>query len=190
MSFIQISGPAVEPVSLSDAKAYMRVETTAEDDLIQAMLVAARTHIEAITGKLMITQGWRIILDGWPPSGIIPLPVSPLQAVTSVTMYDPDGNADELEASTYLVDTSSTPPRLVMRNAVSSSLRLINGIEIDITAGFGDISLDVPAPLRQAVLQLVAHWYDNRGPGFDPESSGVPAGLAKLVRPYQEARLS
>ena len=65
----------------------------------------------------------------------------------------------------------------------------MNGIEVDVTAGYGDNSVDVPSVLRQAILMLAAHWYDHRATGFDFMTAGEPDGLFALIEPYREVRL-
>ena len=40
----------VEPVSLTDAKNWMRIDYTSDDTLIQSLINASRIHIEKITG--------------------------------------------------------------------------------------------------------------------------------------------
>ena len=52
------SPPAVEPVSLAEATAHLRVETDDENDLISSLIVNARQQVEAATGLALITQGW------------------------------------------------------------------------------------------------------------------------------------
>ena len=64
------------------------------------------------------------------------------------------------------------------------------GIEIQFTAGFGAAATDVPAPLRQAILLLVAHWYENR----EPVVAGIaatrfPDAVIGLLEPYRMRRL-
>ncbi len=64
--------------------------------------------------------------------------------------------------------------------------RIGNGITIEVTAGFGPLAIDVPEPLRQAMLQLVAHWFEHRGNASPPP---LPLTLEGLLRPYREVRL-
>ena len=88
--------PAAEPVSLAEAKTWLRVDTDADDVLIGALVSAARARAEWHTGRAFVTQAWTLWLDAMPLCVEIPLP--PLQAVASLTQYDRDGNAAVLEA--------------------------------------------------------------------------------------------
>jgi hypothetical protein len=71
--------PAQEPVTLAQAKAWLRVESgTDEDDLIAALIAAARARAEWHTGRAFVTQGWTLWLDRAAP--VIGIPLPPLQA--------------------------------------------------------------------------------------------------------------
>ena len=62
--------------------------------------------------------------------------------------------------------------------------------EVDFTAGFGDAPSAVPQPLRQAILLLTAHWYEQRSPIEVGQSSAeLPAMVTELTRPYRQVRL-
>ena len=192
MSLVMTSGPALEPVALADAKALMRVDTTDEDALIQSLIITSRLHIEAALGLALITQSWSAFLDRWPRSGRITLPLRPVVAIGSVRIWDAAGGAATLDASDYLLDGQGMPPRLVMldsRNAVAPG-RTVNGIEIAFTAGFGAAATDVPAPIRHALLLLVAHWYEHREPvEIGAAVNAIPAMVSELLHPYRRRRL-
>ena len=191
MTATLITGPALEPVSLEDAKAHLRADGSAEDGLLTAALVSARIHVEATTRRALIAQAWRIHRDAWPPDRIVRLPVAPLISIDAVTVYDSGGAATVLDADAYHADLVSAPGRLVLSSSVPATVgQPVNGIAIDVTAGYGPSSVDVPAPLRQAVLMLVTHWYEHRGAvGHDMAGRVAPLGFDALVAPYRVVAL-
>src|SRR6185295_19907165 len=69
MPSILLTGPAVEPVTLAEAKLFLRVEHDDDDDLIAALVAGSRIHVEAQTRRALITQTWRLTRDAWPRSG-------------------------------------------------------------------------------------------------------------------------
>lgn len=191
MALVMTAAPAAEPLSLSEAKAHLRIDATDEDALIGSLITAARLLVERTMGLALITQGWSYYLDYWPPSCCITLPLAPVQAVSAVTVYDADDAPTVLDAGSYAVDVISEPARLVLQEATPSVMtRAFNGFEVAFTAGFGDGASDVPAPVRHAVTLLVAHWFERREPvvlGAGPQE--VPATVVGLLQPYRQVRL-
>ncbi len=184
MTLIPVTAPAAEPLSRADAKAFLKVEHTDDDTLIDTLIVAARLTVEAAIRRVLITQTWRLALDGWPPGRIVEIPLSPIASIDTVTVYDADGAPEVLSASAYVTDVSSSPARLLIRDTVSPGAAF-NGIEIDFTAGYGAAAA-VPAALVQAIRQLVAHWYETRQPvAFGGAGAVVPKTVDALVAPYR-----
>ena len=66
MNCILIAVPTAEPVTLAEAKAWLRVDTTDEDATISTLIDSARENVEATTRLRLMAQGWRIVLDRWP----------------------------------------------------------------------------------------------------------------------------
>ena len=86
----------------------------------------------------------------------------------------------------YQIDTVSVPGRLKLYGIVPLAERTINGIEIDVTAGYGASSVDGPSPLRRAMMMLVAHWFEHRGVvGHDGIADVSPQGFDALIAPYR-----
>lgn len=191
MALALTSAPSVEPISLAEAKAHLRVDEDAEDDLISALTASARGWVERQYGLALITQGWSFYLDRLPEGGAVALPLAPQQAVASVTFHAADGGTTELDADDYAYDAISQPARLIFKSVSGgASLRRLNGLEIAYTAGFGDAADDVPAPIRQALLLLIAHWFERREPvAMGGEAPEVPAMVAGLLAPYRQVRL-
>ena len=187
MTAALITGPALEPVSLADVKAHLRVDGDDDDLLLQAAIVSARYHVETLTRRFLIEQTWRVYLDAWPRKRIVRLPPAPLISVDAVTVYDANGDPQTVDPDDYEVDTAAVPGRVILAAAAPApTARAVNGIEIDVTVGYGPSSVDVPAALRQAVLMLVTHWYEHRGAvGHDLAVLVAPLGFEALVAPYR-----
>lgn len=189
MTTALITGPKMEPVSLVDVKAHLRIDTPDEDRLLQAAIVAARLHVEAVTRRALISQLWRLYLDEWPEGRAVPIPLSPIISVSAVTFYDIAGVARSWGPESYRLDLSAQPAKLVAKMRPAAAL-YDNGIEIDVVAGYGVSSIDVPAPLRQAIMVLVACWYERRGiVGHDAVGALAPEGFDALIAPYKVRRL-
>lgn len=187
----RVSAPAVEPLSLAEARLHLRLDTEAEDGLVAALVLAARQMAEAHLGRVLIRQGLRLWLDRWPPGRrAVDLPRPPLLEVTAVTGFDEDGTPALLDPGRWLADRVATPGRLVLRAGMTPPLsrRAVNGISIDYQAGYGDSGADVPEPIRRGMALLVGHLFESReagGEGLRP----LPLGVEALWAPYRVVRL-
>lgn len=208
---IRTAEPAAEPVSVAQARAHLRLDGDAEADLLAALIAGAREVAETMTGRALVTQSWTLSLDGWGedgadgvgpaglawPAGLsaaprcarlaLALPRPPLISVEAVTTFDVGGAGSVWDPAAYFVDRAAVPGRIVRLRGASwpAPGRPLGGIEIAFTAGYGDAAA-VPAGLRQAVLLLVAHWFENREPA-PPRTIGtpVPAAVYGLLAPYR-----
>jgi uncharacterized phiE125 gp8 family phage protein len=186
-----LAGPAEEPVTLAEAKAWLKVDGADENALIGTLITAARLHLESVTGRALLTQSWRLVLDAWPAGGEVRLPVAPLSALTDIRAFDEDGEEHTIGLAQFLVEAGGAPPRLVLPVTVAGMpvLRQRFGIEIDYVAGYGAAG-DVPQELKQALLVLVAHWFEHRDAVVIAGSGAViPFGFDRLIAPYREVRL-
>lgn len=175
MTRLLVTPPADEPVSLAEAKAHLRLTQDDEDAMISRLIVAARRLVEAQTGLVLIRQGWTVRLARWPDDRAIRLPLAPLLSIDAVT-----AGGVALDASLLVADTAAGEVRL-LRGAITPA----GAIMVSLTAGFGAAD-DVPAPIRQALLMIVAHLYEQRGSETPPP---LPLTLQALLAPYREVRL-
>src|SRR5215210_3134221 len=104
MTPLLIAGPAVEPVALAEMRAYLRLDDEAEDDLVAALVTAARLVVEAASGRQLVEQTWRLVLGRWPCGRAVLLPLSPLIRVERVRVFDHAGAATDLAAALYRAD--------------------------------------------------------------------------------------
>lgn len=207
MDAILIAPPAAEPVSLADAKAWLRVDGTDEDAAIASLIGAARDAVEQATNRRLVTQSWRIVFDAWPfgqsadgslallatrpSSGVreVALRIAPLTSVTVVRVYDFAGQPQVLAASMWRLVGAPDRPRLLFNAAPPAPGVQAGGVEIDVVVGYG-APTDVPAPLRQAILELVAQGFENRGDGDAGAQTGLPKRVAGLLAPWRRGRLA
>lgn len=191
MALVMTGAPALEPVTVSEAKEHLRVDGNFEDVLITSLIVTSRLHVEAALGLALLQQDWKLVLDAWPKDGAVKLPLRPVSAVTDVSVFDAEGATVSVPSSDYVVDVASSPARLAPKGSGwPNPGQRLNGIEIAFRAGYGAAATDVPAPIRQAVLLLVAHWYENREPiAIGSSSVAIPESVSQLLKPYRMVRL-
>lgn len=171
--------PAVEPISSTEAKLQCRVDVATDDTLIASLITAARRAAEKILWRALCTQTWDLYLDAVPGEDELELPLPPLQSVTYVK-YTPlsTGVAATFASASYSVDAVSEPGRIVLNDGYSwpsDTLVKVNGFNVRFICGYG-VAAAVPQEIKQALLLLIAYWYDNR------DAIGeVPAGIERLL---------
>ncbi len=170
------SPPATEPITLSEAKLFLRVDDTIEDTLISNLIATARKAAETYTRRSLITQSWKISYDDYAPSKIR-LFNCPVQSITSVASIARDSNQTVLAASKYYLNAGKD--RLIIDTALIS-----HRVEIIYVTGYGNSASDIPENIRQGMLSHIARLFEKR-------SEDVPLGAASksLYDSYRIVRL-
>jgi len=185
MSAYLLTAPAAEPLSLADAKAFLRVEHSDDDAIITSLVASARNHVEALTRCGLITQTWRIVLDRWPDNGRVAPRLGPLRSLIAARVFNESNVASPIDVTSFVVDRAG--------GAIAAPCwslpvpgRAIAGIELDVAVGFGDAAADVPAALLNAIRMLVAHWYENRGlVAIGQSVAMMPASVNAAINSYR-----
>lgn len=193
-AFELVTPPSEEPIELEVAKAHCRVTSAAEDDLFERLIAAARRHLESTYGIAIINQTHKATIDAWEPRGVKLLP-HPVSSLSSVKVWDGSTLATQDLAGYQLLP--GRPELVVLADGASSPVpgRTRAGIVIEFVAGFGANGAAVPEDVTQAMLMLVAHWYENRetviiGAKETKVSSEVTRGVNDLMFPYRSMRLA
>ena len=203
-----ITPPVEEPLTLAEAKTYLRVTSSTEDALITALIVAARTAVERYLGVALLTQTlaqWEGLEDraGGPWwSGTVEAPrtilsgsmftlqIRPATAVTEVAFYDEADAATVASPTVYQVDLVN--PRFKARIALRRGQvwpmvvpRPLNAVKITYTAGFAASAATLPGDLRTGVLQALAYLYEHRGDCAGDTCGGCGPTAGAILRPYR-----
>src|SRR5690606_2330598 len=115
--------------------------------------------LERDLGLALITQRWIETLDRW-PGETASLGLWPVSTVEQVAVTDALGTAQEVDAGSYVADLAHRPARLIRSGGWPEPGVAAGGVAILFQAGFGAEPDDVPADLRQALLVLVAQWFE------------------------------
>lgn len=186
MTMFLVTPPALEPVTIADARTFLRISTDSEDDILRRILKSAREIIEAETGLAIIDQTWRLRVDRWPRSGRLALFKYPAKAVTAVVAYRPDGSAISMEPEEFMLQHGRRPQRVYM--AQYPDAQTFCGLEVDFIAGFGETGVEVPDALKQAILTLTAHLYENRS-ALDAPKAVLPTMVDQMVDSWRNISL-
>jgi uncharacterized phiE125 gp8 family phage protein len=173
--------PVAEPIDLAEARRHLRLDDDDdEDDLVQSLILTARKYVEQVTWLQLVTATYEWKLDRL--CGVLYVPRPPLQSVASIQYVDAQGNTQTLGSSLYTVDAAHLPGRILpaYNQTWPTTRGHIQDATITFDAGYGDAASDVPEPIRQAMLVIIGHLYENRG-GCD----GMPASVGHLLSSYR-----
>lgn len=169
MALSLVTAPTVEPISLTEAKAHLRVDVGDEDALIESLIKSAREYVETFTHRALLTQTWDSKLDAF-PCDVIELPFAPVTSVTSITYVDTNGTSQTWSSSLYSTDLPSGPyarrARIMpaYQQVFPQTRAQMNAVVARFVAGYGAAATAVPESIRHAVKLLVGHLYARREP--------------------------
>lgn len=178
---VRTVAPAAAPVTLTEAKAHLRVTDTNEDTLIAAMIDAAVSHLDGwhgILGRCIVTQTWRQDLYDFPT--YIRLPFPDVQSVT-VAYTDPAGADQTFAGSNYHLINTPGAGKIVLDDAASwpSVYDKPNAVRVTMVCGFAT----VPPALKMAILLHVGAMFENRA-AASPVAL-MPFAYDALVAPFR-----
>jgi uncharacterized phiE125 gp8 family phage protein len=151
-----VTGPTGELLPLHVAKDHLRVDHTAEDDLISAQVAAAIGYAEEFNGWSLVTQTREEAFDCFPCGRrVIELSRPPLRSVASISYVDADGLPATLDPASYVVDTASQPGRVGLAYGANwpRCRHQLGAVRIVYEAGFG--TPDKVPEMAVAAIKLV-----------------------------------
>lgn len=191
MSLFLVTPPALQPVSLTDAKAHLRVGVDDDNALIASLVQAATTYAENFTHRSFITSTWDDKRDVF-PCGRIVLQKPPVSAVTSITYTATDGTATTWSSALYTTSLPSGPfadPAVIepiYGGIYPVTRQVMDAVTIRFVCGYGALPDDVPEPIRAAIKLLTAHWYDRREPvNVGNIVTTIPSTVDSLLWPFK-----
>jgi len=160
--------PAVEPLTLDEARDHLRITHHDDDEDLQRFIMpAARSWCEVYTCRAFLLQTYTLTLSGFGPGPIV-LPKPPLSSVTSITYLDETGASQTWSSALYQVVAPSGPyaQHASIEPAFGEVYPTTRGIRDDVTityvAGYGATRLTVPEALRQGVRIVCEDYYSQR----------------------------
>lgn len=196
MALRQITAPALDPITLAEAKAHLRVNDSDSDSLIGIFIKAATQNVEGpegFLGRALVTQTWELVIDEFPDSEIkIPLP--PLQEIVSIKYDDAAGVEQTVDPAGYYVDSASEPGWVVpVTSGWPATIDAINAVRIRFTCGYAptadsppDMVANVPYSIKAAILLAIGSLYANRETVvIGVTAVSLPWGAEQLLRPHR-----
>jgi uncharacterized phiE125 gp8 family phage protein len=184
-----VTAPAAGPLALDEAKAHLRVDSTAEDFAIEVLLAAAVQHVESLTHRALMPQVWSVTLPApawcdWRRATSFGLPYAPLRAVTLVETLDSADMATVVPSTLYRVSAPSGP------FAGAGAITRLDGwawssdrLRITYAAGYANAD-EVPRALKAAILLVLGDLFENREGGSQGKAYVVNPTVERLLKPF------
>jgi uncharacterized phiE125 gp8 family phage protein len=157
---------AALPVSLADAKAYLRVDYADDDAVLLALLGAATATIESQAGLAILPADVSVTLGAW-DGARLPLPVRPMLAGALTVAA---GGAPVAAAALTGLRPSITADDVPEGEVV-----------VTYRAGWPDAA-SVPADIKLGIMDQAAMAYDNRGVADNRSARIAPAAAIAIAR--------
>ncbi len=157
-----LSPPVNQPLDPDEVAKQLATHPEQGEHLL-ALIGAATRRAETYLGRALIEQTLVYYLDAFPCEPI-ELPRPPLVDVSEIRYLDAAGAPQTLDASTYRVTSGREPAAIYLAYGASwpSTLPVLEAIEIEYVAGYGDQGASVPATIRQAMTLMVGEWLEFR----------------------------
>ena len=159
-----------------------------QDGLVESYLRAAIAAIEGRIGKALLTRRFGWTIADWRNGGAQSLPVAPVSAIVSVTLFGRDGVPVLVDPARYGLVPDTHRPKLVATGLILPAIPVAGQAQIVFDAGFGAQWSDIPADLAQAVLLLAAEYYERRNE-FGLRDGGMPFGVMSLIERWRTVRV-
>lgn len=208
-----VTEPVAEPITIAEAATHCRIDfPTTEAEYLQSLILVARRYVENATNRALIDRTIDWYFDWFPNKSYrwdypytqqpICVPYAPLVSVTSIKYTDTNSVQQTWDSSYYTVDTDSDEGRIypVYGQYYPTDVQYIsNAIVIRYVAGYTittdspqdsplDYADNVPQELKQAMLLVVGHLYENRELSTMDSINTLPFGVKELIGSYRVRR--
>lgn len=168
-----------EIVSLTELKAFARIETSDDDSIVSNIIKAARLKCEAIINRDIVAKIRSLFISNIDPSGEygnlyrrrtkIVLPYAPINNITSVQEKNKDGSLTDIS-----FESNGIKDKFI--EITSSHAKNIKIVYT--TTGMDEPNLEL------AIKQLGTTYYDNRSDFVVGKNINIPTNVNTILSPY------
>lgn len=184
-----ITQPEADPLTLDQVKEQLNIVDADKDNLLTLYLKASTSAVEKITNRAFVKRTIEVVLDDFPCTGAIEIPISPLLSIVSVKYDDVDGFEQTVSNTNYFVDNVNNPGWIVPNSdfAWPATIDAINAVRVRAIVGYEeggsgpDLAFNVPPEAKTSILFLIGTWFENRESISPGQVQKIPHMLEDLV---------
>jgi len=171
-----VTPPAAEPLTLSQAKAFLRIEHSADDAAITTAIAAARQSAEQYLRIALLPQVWDYVRAN-PCEAVLRLPFGPAQSITSVTLTNELGESGTMDDALYRLSADGC-------SVLFGNVPLTEKLAVRFSASSYATAADIPAMLVQGMLHHIAVMVEQRD-----GAAALPVQSMQCYAPFRKVAL-
>lgn len=180
MYLVQTVAPTQEPISLQEAKDFMRILESDDDATIEAMIKSATSYAENFTNRQFETATFELFAENFTQD--IQLPKNPIKDLVSIEYMDQDGVYQVLDSANYYLYGEYDIFKVHFVKTVSHKTHK-NAIKYNFISGYDN----VPEGIKSFILVMVSTLYENRelyviGASIETEANPIAMRMLKMYR--------
>lgn len=171
--------PGEAPVSLNEARSWLRLGATVDDAVVAGLVRAATNICEAFIGQWLIVRAGEEILPL--AAGTCQPGARPVVGVDGVMLLFPGGGEAALNDGDYRTAIGRDGTARVTIDDPGEAAR----VRVAYRAGIADGANAIPEAIRQGIVRMTQHLHDAR----DGAGTAPPAAIAALWQPWRRLTL-
>lgn len=152
-----------EPVSLSEAKAQVRMaDDASEDTFITSLIAPARAYVERVSRFQLVATTRVEVFNRW--GDYLEIYRRPIATIDSVAYSVSDDPVDDVEYEGFVANLNGFPVRIYPAFGGTGFPELDDGQTITVEYTTGELAATDEEYLiaRRAILLLIGHWFEFR----------------------------
>ena len=142
------------PITLDEAKAFLRITYEEDDQMLLNMISSAALSFQNYTSRALVYQTWEVVFRQLARISVN-LPVKPVVSISKISLVALDGSV--VDYSLKNIDLNCEASEIIFNVYPYGYL-----IKIAYVAGYGLSANDIPSDIKTTILNHVAAMYESR----------------------------